>query len=665
MQKNNSLGNSATSPAPMRAKSLTERLGNGTLNPMAGQEIDSKMAESVQSPAPTPKNNKPSISSLLKSKPIKTDDDRLLHGTGVTKKLAVAAEKQLEKTTKKSSDILGLIQAQKAHEVAIKVLEKEELKHVDAKVDIPVISVKPLIETSVDADWEWDKSQLTAIDGIMNDRYSCLIGAAGTGKTTVVKEIVKQIEDKVSTIDLRFAKINPDVPTEHNLAICFCSFTGRAVQQMKKPLPKKFHPMCNTVHATLGYTPEWYEKKQDDGSFRKTVRFVPTFGEWRKLPYEVYIIDETGTLAIYLWDQLLAAMPEGAKVLFVGDINQLPPVQGRSVLGFAMNRWPTYELTKIHRQAAESPIIANAHRILNGQFPEKVPGQFDLVRMPAGGIATCNNAVKAVKILHNKNEFDPLEDAFIVPQNKDICGQVNLNTILVSYFNPERKVSGAVVNKRTIIKTGIATVMYAVGDKVMLLANDRERELTNGMTGVVVHLAENGQYRKGDSLDAEFDAEDFLRELNAAESTVINDTVDDSEFESKAEKEKASQRQASHIMTVKFGENEVPFQTAGEFKLTAHAYAITCHKSQGGEYPNVIILCHSTNWRMLSREWLYTAVTRAQKRVILLYNDKGIAQALGTQRIKGNNLQQKIDSFNKLQDQKDVSIPQLPKPEKW
>ena len=131
------------------------------------------------------------------------------------------------------------------------------------------------------------------------------------------------------------------------------------------------------------------------------------------------------------------------------------------------------------------------------------------------------------------------------------------------------------------------------------------------------------------------------------------------------EKEKSvSERQASHITTVQFQNVEKPirFATAGEYTKISHAYAFTCHKSQGGEYPTVVIVCHSVNAIMLTREWLYTAVTRGQQKVILLYNRLGLSQAIRRQVIKGKTIQEKAQCFIDLQDNKDTTVPNLPEP---
>ena len=567
-----------------------------------------------------------------KKEPEKRD---VLFGTGLTKKIAEKEQKEAFRFN----------------------LKKDTLK----EIDIPEPEQPPIISVPIPSDITWDESQLAALDGIRTQKYACLIGAAGTGKTTVTKQIVSEIQQTVSLIDLNRTRVHQSDKKEMNIAIAFCAFTGRAVQQMKRALPREYHAMCQTVHATLGYAPtkEPYYDTQKKIWTEKLI-FRPTFDAHNKLPYECIVIDECGMLPINLWNELKAAIIKGCRVIMIGDINQLPPVQGRSVLGFAMIKWPTYTLEHIHRQAADNPIIANAHNILRGLFPVKDKRKFAIMPLDGGSIKAFNQTIGVVQQLHKRGLFDPFRDAIIVPQNKGALGQIVLNERLVHYFNPPTKTeTGAIINKRHVITAGYQHVTFAVGDKVMLLQNDRMRGLTNGMTGKVIDIAPNGRFSGAKS--THHVSEKFSGTLDVED---MADMVLDEELDQKEEDE--NQRQASHIMTVQFGDvdnrREVTFSSAGQFKTVTIAYAFTCHKSQGGEYPTVIIMLHSANIRMLTREWLYTAVTRAQERVILLSNDRGLAQAIYTQRIKGKTVEEKARQFLALQDKHDTKLPDLPEP---
>ena len=568
-----------------------------------------------------------------KTKPEPTKQGAL-HGTGITKRIG---EQEQKASFKFNFDKLP--QQLNQEIIVSEVLEKQ-----------PVI-----ISSPVPSDIIWDESQRTALDGIRVQKYCCLIGAAGTGKTTVTKQIVSEVEKTVSLIDLNRAKVKPTDKKDMNVAIAFCAFTGRAVQQIKRVLPKEYHPMCNTIHATLGYAPEFIAYFDEEKKiWKEKLHFRPTFTAANKLPFECVFMDESGMTPINLWNEFIAALPDKCRIVLIGDINQLPPVQGRSVLGFAMLNWPTYTLEKIHRQAADNPIIKNAHNILKGKYPVKDLKKFAMVRVDDDSIKAFNQTVGIIQQLHKRDLFDPFRDALIVPQNKGTIGQIALNERLVHYFNPASK------SKRHIITAGYIHVTYAVGDKVMLLQNDRDRGLTNGMTGVVVDIALNGMFSGQRATHAVTEKFQGTLDVKDIDNMALDEPVNQKEDDDK-------QQQASHILTVQFGGAdeglEVPFSTAGQYTKLTLAYAFTCHKSQGGEYPNVVILAHSANIRMLTREWLYTAVTRAQDKVILMHNDRGLAQAIKTQRIKGTTIREKALQFLALQDKTDISLPDLPEPE--
>ena len=573
----------------------------------------------------------------------------LLFGTGMTKKLLQSAGKEQKKAAETKTSI---------------VMPKAETV---AKTE--GLQVAELPSTLMDTDIVLDKYQSAALHGLRHQKYGCLIGAAGTGKTTALKALIAEVENAVPIVDINSArteKDKSDLPDMH-VAVCFCSFTGRAVQQMKRALPEKYHGLCNTIHMTLGYKPVVEEREYVDEDTKETywkeVRvFRPTFTDFNKLPYKICIVDESGTVPINLWDELIAALPHDCRVFLIGDLNQLPPVQGRSVLGFAMLKWPTFTLEQLHRQAEGDPIAENAHRILQGKKPltDEKTKKFIVKKVGDGSLSARKETLMVIQHLHKQGVFDPMTDALIVPQNISAIGQVELNQQLVGYFNPPQyDDNNELLNPRTIITAGYVHVVFAAGDKVMLLANDNKLGLTNGMVGMVESITPNASFR-GESVasTAEVDLNGDFDLADMADELLQYATTDDEESEDESE------RAASHIMTVKFQnvKDEVVFATAGEFKKISHAYATTCHKAQGGEYPTVVILAHSANLKMLTREWLYTAITRAKKRVILLVNHRGLTHAVNNQRIKGKTIADKAQNFLKLQDKSDTRLPNLPEP---
>ena len=620
------------------------------------QELPTATAISTM---PTPVNGiKPTaFANLFNKKPaVKTVNNTAdaLTDAGIAKELLQKTVPHGIKETAATADkasvakFLSGLTAKKAIDLAA-----EQVRADNAVLNAPLVN----LPVAKQPDFEWDESQLEALAGIEKQQFACLIGAAGTGKTTVERELVNRLKTYVPTIDLNAARLSVAAETkaDYNVAIAFAAFTGRAVQQMKRALPEVYHPMCSTIHSLLGYAPTMEVRFDEKTKQYKEVRiFRPSFGLSRKLPYKIILIDEAGMVPINLWNELINAITPDVRIILIGDINQLPPVQGRSVLGFAMSAWPTFELTKIHRQAQDNPIIMNAHNILNGRAVAATPKRVDIVKIPSGSIETFNLVNAGIKKLTQAGEFDPFRDAIIVPQNIGNIGQVAFNQTLIHFFNPPKSINGVVVNPRTTIKTGITDVFYAVGDKVMVLQNDNQLGLTNGMIGTVIAININGMY-KGNIQTIDHS---MLDHENFSLSDIADIAMADGD---KEEKESQSQRQATHVMTVAFDNGrEVPVSTAGDYRRYTHSYAITCHKSQGGEYHTVIIVLHTANAKMLSREWLYTAFTRASERVIVFMTDRALLHSLNTQKVKGRTLKDKIASFVALQDKSDVSVPNLP-----
>lgn len=633
---------------------------------------DQTELEKMSTPKPEiPVPKKQSISDILGLKPKKSmNDDALVKGVGIRKRDLERGERQREKFLSDAEKVQKTELPKKAivpkTESAdfLANLAKQAPQVKKEPVPIPVVTL-PTAPKEI----TFDESQLAALAGLEEEQFGCLIGAAGTGKTTVTNELIKRIEKHVDTIhigkEIRYGESKKEV---FNVAIAFCAFTGRAVQQIKRMIPQEYHSNATTIHRLLGFHPIWEEvpDKDNPGKLKAQMKFVPAYDASNKLPYQVIVMDESGMTPIPLWNQLWEACEPGTKVIMIGDINQLPPVQGRSVLGWAMLKWPVFELKTIHRQAQDNPIIMNAHRILRGKFPQRAEKQFDLVTVGDGSIEAKNTLFGAVQKLHKNGKFNEIDDAIIVPQNKGPLGQPMLNERFSEYFNPAKFVNGTIVNPRIKIVGGFSSFHVAVGDKMMLLQNDNELGLTNGMCGQIINIVSNPNFSSSRSSYAgSVHSPDKHIELSGddIDDDFMADIVPEEDDED-AKKEK-NQRQASHILTIRFETNvEVDFSSAGEMQKLAHAYAFTCHKSQGGEYEVVFILVHSANHKLLCREWLYTAVTRARSRVILISNNKGLAKAINRQRIKGKTLKDKIASFRALEDQKDTMIPDLPDPRK-
>lgn len=541
----------------------------------------------------------------------------------------------------------------------------------------------------IDDDFPFDDTQLTAIYGLAQQQYGVMIGAAGTGKTTTTKKLVDILRDGLNEIDVskywqrgeaKEGDADYEIPERLIPSIVMVSFTGRATQMIKKNFPRDWHPNIMTIHRALGFYPEFYQDFDSDvGAMVNKRRFVPAYNEDNLMPWDIIIVDEAGMLGLELWHQLWAATKPTCRIIFIGDINQLPPTHGKSILGFALANWPTWELTHVHRQqGANNSIVDNAHRILKGlrpvsdspeplslRTPESMvkalnfmtsdtDWRFITVEVPEDHRQASQRIRQCMQLLQGKL-YEPNRDVVITPINGYeqtapgyTLGQAPMNQELVVKLNSK--------NPRYIIDAGREKQNFAVGDKVMATVNDYEAGITNGMTGVVKEITENGGYI-GDTRRW-----GLISEVNEYLSGLVTDEDDDVEFsledmvnDSQAgmdemrKKEKRDAGPASHIVEVEFGEGEHAFTIAFSTKSTVAslmlAYVATCHKMQGGECPHVFGIVHQANKRPLNREWFYTMVTRAAQKCVVFTTRQGLGFALGKQNIKGATLEAKIKTF--------------------
>jgi len=595
-------------------------------------------------------------------KPRADHDPLSLRGTGITKKLAASDTAKFERDAAKAMQTdMGTNEARSDFNTAM----QETMAAIE--------------ESAKRKDIVLDESQVEAVAGILHNRYAILTGEAGTGKTTVTGIALEELEARLSRIDFRstqyervevmpghFERIRGDemgAAEERDYApsIAIATFTGRAAQQCKRALDERWHRHVSTMHSLLGYAPTEETIEENDplyGGTRERTRkvFRPTFDATNKLPFDAYFIDEAPMVPIPLWNEFIEAIKPNARIYLIGDINQLPPVMGKSMVGYAMQKWPIFHLRHIHRQAQGNAIIMNAHKILNGQMPVSASNVHLIggASCPSGSSGMQNYIVAGVQMLWKSGKYNPLRDVIIVPQNVSLFGTEELNKMFVTMFNEERTENGIVVNKRIRINTGTGDVTYAVGDKVMMTANINNVSpvITNGMMGIVESISINGKH-------------DMKRsKIDYAQESVLAQTLDQSELidideaafnleslsgmmdAAEDKEETLDQRQASHILQIRFETGQTYLATtAGDFRKVSLGYVITCHKAQGGEYPNVVIVVHSAHQRSLSREWLYTAFTRARNNVFLVYNVRGLGMSVSRQMIKGKTLAEKIASF--------------------
>ena len=393
---------------------------------------------------------------------------------------------------------------------------------------------------------EPDELQIQAVIEAVNSGLLIITGGPGTGKTTTINTIIRYFE-------------------QEEMEILLAAPTGRAAKRMTEATGYE----ARTVHRLLELT-----GIPDDSTSSAGMHFERN--EENPLDADAIIIDETSMVDIYLMHALLRAVNLGTRLILVGDVNQLPSVGPGNVLRDLIDSgcFNVVRLTRIFRQAAESDIIVNAHRINGGeQIPLGKPSRdFLFIRRehPDAIISAMITLIR--EKLPGYVHADPFEIQIMTPMRKGALGVERLNSILQEYLNPkspdkaEREAGG---------------VIYRVGDKVMQIKNNYqiEWEIRNrygipvdGGTGVF-----NGDIGK-------------IRSINAF----------------------------AEQLTVEFDEGKMVDYSFRQLEELELAYAITIHKSQGSEYPAVIVPIHSGPRMLMTRNLIYTAVTRARSCVCLV-----------------------------------------------
>lgn len=385
---------------------------------------------------------------------------------------------------------------------------------------------------------QYANMQKKAIWECVSNGVTVLTGGPGTGKTTIIKAVMQ-------------------IFAHFGLRCALCAPTGRASKRMSEATSCE----ARTIHRLLDVTASEVEGEP---------RFLRNSDN--HLVEDVIIVDEASMIDISLMNDLLAAIKPGARLILIGDINQLPSVGEGNVLNDIISSecFSTVKLTEIFRQSQNSGIVFNAHKINNGEMPNLTEKYDDFFFIPLEeGLIPEYVASLCKTRLPNKYGVDVIDGIQVIsPQKKGVVGTKNLNLILQDKLNPKS------YNKIECDSTRERIVRS--GDKIMQIRNNYEVEWTNknGSSGMGVFNGEIG----------------------------ILKSIDNSE-------------QAFYI---EFGEKEVvyDFKDIEEFELS---YAITVHKSQGSEYPIVIIpLSRSCPPLLRTRNLIYTAITRAAKMVILI-----------------------------------------------
>ena len=392
-----------------------------------------------------------------------------------------------------------------------------------------------------------DEMQKKAVTEAASHGLFILTGGPGTGKTTTINAIIQFFEGEGA--ELRLA-----------------APTGRAAKRMTETTGYE----AQTIHRLLELN-GMPEEEREGGHSAKFERNAQN-----PLEADVIIIDEMSMVDIHLMHSLLLAVTTGTRLILVGDENQLPSVGPGNVLRDIIHSgcFPVVELTKIFRQASESDIVVNAHKINRGepvQINNKSRDFFFLKRYDADIIIRVVIALIQEK-LPKYVDAKPFEIQVLTPMRKGLLGVERLNQILQRYLNPPEEAKK---------EKAIGDRLFREGDKVMQIKNNYQMEWEiRGRYGIVIEKG-IGVFN-GDM--------GILKEVN--------------EFAETAEVEFEDGRFATYS-----------FKQLEELEL---AYAITIHKSQGSEYPAVILPILSGPRMLMNRNLLYTAVTRARKCVTVV-----------------------------------------------
>ncbi len=381
-------------------------------------------------------------------------------------------------------------------------------------------------------------SQAQAVKTALQNKITIITGGPGVGKTTVVNSILRALRAK-------------------HIHVVLCAPTGRAAKRMTETTGMQ----AKTIHRLLEFDPHQFDFRHDEDD---------------PLKGELFVVDETSMVDINLMHSLLCAIPKSAAVLLVGDVDQLPSVGPGAVLANMIDSdvIATVRLTEIFRQAADSHIIINAHRINHGEMPLETPSQdngpSDFYVIPADSPEEIQRKLVQVvtRRIPQRFKLHPFKDIQVLsPMNRAGLGTRALNSLLQGQLNPDAQ--------PRIERYGWT---FAPGDKVIQTVNNYDKDIFNGDIGRITHIN-----KQDNIVTIEFEGRELLYDFN-------------------------------------------------ELDEIALAYATTIHKSQGSEYPAVVIPLATQHFTLLQRNLLYTGVTRGKQLVVIVGQLKAIAMAVNNQK---------------------------------
>jgi len=386
--------------------------------------------------------------------------------------------------------------------------------------------------------------QTEALKTALSSQVMVITGGPGTGKTTLIKAIMK-------------------IRSARGYKIMLAAPTGRAAKRMTEATGHE----AKTIHRMLEYT----GSTMSGGDFMRN--------ETNPLDCDLLVVDEASMIDQVLFHHLLKAVPKGSSVIFVGDVDQLPSVGPGNVLKDIIDSGicPVVHLNEIYRQSRESMIVVNAHRVNNGEMPcldEKgEPSSVsDFYFIEEGDPDRALEILKTLVTVRMPQKFglDPVKDIQVLtPMHRGSLGTARLNSELRETLNT--------CHGSKVLRMGRT---LQEGDKVMQIRNNYEKDVYNGDIGTVVMV-------------------------DGEESRVI----------------------------VEMDSGRVSYDFS-ELDELIHAYAVSIHKSQGSEYPAVVIPIMTQHYMMLQRNLLYTAITRGKKLVVIIGTKKAVAIAVNNDKTR-------------------------------
>lgn len=526
----------------------------------------------------------------------------------------------------------------------------------------------------------------------------CVTGAAGTGKTTIQRMIVRQ-----SLASGRIGKLHGT--NGHKLlvdggpSVLIVSYTNVATNNIKATLPPEISAHCMTIHKALQYQPEQMsvevvdEYGNETGEERNTMRFIPTFGAEPTtdggsglglnnfLPhFDLVIVEEAGTVPVYLYKTLRSALPypERTRWIFLGDIEQLEPAFGDGILGYMMIALPYVRLTEVYRNVGL--VTKFAHRILTGREisdaeilgwnKEDESGKLEFRQFKKVG-TTPEQATATIGMYFEREaregRYNPDNTMVLLPWNKHL-GSIEIGRYIAQGFQQQ---DWKVVHE---VRAGRSILHLCIGDRVFI--NKTYYEIvdirpTKGYMGTRPRPASRLMDRWGRMISGAPDwvlalEKDWMASYGNVDTEVAPDDNDLDILEMNEEQLKESRSKASHTIEVvrcntlnntdEMGDlPKYTFSGVGDLNNMQFSYALTGHKAQGSEWENVYVVMHVSHAATLRREWFYTACTRARKNLTVMFDGQKSAgstrstlkAAVVKQGIPGATLDQKLQHFRK------------------